>query len=109
RPCAGASPGCSAAPATAGTARRGWSPAVLTRGDDPQELPAAPTRGGDPPEPPVVLLSRRALDGPGEVGAARGAPGVGQADPGNELAARAQGILDEVRGNVREPELTGAE
>jgi len=46
------------------------------------------TRGDDSPEPPVVRLSRRALDGPGEVGAARIAPGVGQADPGYDFAAR---------------------
>jgi hypothetical protein len=61
---------------------------MLTRGDDPPEPPVILTRGDDPPEPLVVPLSRRALDGPDEVGAARITQGVGQADPGNELAAR---------------------
>src|SRR5258708_37700114 len=52
---------------------------------------------------------RRALGGPAHVGAARVAPGVGQADPGDEPVARAHGVLDEGVVDLREAELAPAE
>src|SRR5258706_1753469 len=51
----------------------------------------------------------RALGGPAHVGAARVAPGVGQADPDDEPVARAHGVLDEGGVDLREAELAPAE
>src|SRR5215831_115191 len=54
------------------------------------------------------------LGGPGDVGRPdagtdRVSPGVGQADPGDELVTRAQGVLDDDRIDVDQPELGSAE